>query len=349
MNQDAAGGVVLVTGVSRYLGGRLARLLAAEPGTRRVIGVDVVPPRFELPGVEFVRADIRNPVIGKVIAATGVDTVVHMNVIATPASAGGRSSMKEINVIGTMQLLAACQKASTVKKLVIKSSTAIYGAGPKDPAMFSEDAEPRSVPRTGFAKDSVEVEGYVRGFARRRPDVTVTMLRFANCIGPNVNTPMTDYFLLPVVPTGMGFDARMQFIHEEDLLEAIRQVTHNDHPGTFNVAGDGVLPLSQALRLAGRLSIPVPLQLMSPLGRWVRNAGVADFSAEQVQFLTYGRAVDTTRMRTELGFEPRYTTQQAFEDVIAARGLRPLVPADRIRRLEQDLVAVLTGRTVGNA
>ena len=104
--------VVLVTGVSRYLGGRLARLLGQHPDVERVVGVDVIPPPDDIGSAEFVRADIRNPVIAKVIKAAAVDTVVHMNVIATPVGAGGRSAMKEINVIGTMQLLAACQRAA---------------------------------------------------------------------------------------------------------------------------------------------------------------------------------------------------------------------------------------------
>ena len=108
--------VVLVTGVSRYLGGRMARLLTDDPDVERVIGVDVVTPTGDIGGADFVRADIRNPIIGKVISTAGVDTVVHMGVIATPRQAGGRTPMKEINVIGTMQLLAACQKASSVRE-----------------------------------------------------------------------------------------------------------------------------------------------------------------------------------------------------------------------------------------
>src|SRR3954447_15701873 len=103
------GRVVLVTGVARDLGGRLARQVADRADVDRVVGVDVAPSRRDLGEVRFVRADIRNPVIAKVIATEGVDTVVHLGVIATPSTAGGRTLMKEINVIGTMQLLAACQ------------------------------------------------------------------------------------------------------------------------------------------------------------------------------------------------------------------------------------------------
>jgi len=196
--------VVLVTGVSRYLGGRMARILTEDPQIERVVGVDVVPPRMDIGGAEFVRADIRNPIIAKVINAAEVDTVVHMGVIATPVQAGGRMSMKEINVIGTMQLLAACQKSPSVSKLVVKSSTSIYGAGAKDPAMFTEEMEPKHTPGSGWAKDSVEVEGYIRGFARRRPDVSVTTLRFANFLGPRVDTPMSAYFELPAIPALWG-------------------------------------------------------------------------------------------------------------------------------------------------
>jgi UDP-glucose 4-epimerase len=304
----------MVTGVSRDAGARCARRLADDPSIGTVLGVDVVPPRAELGRVRFVRADIRNPVIAKVIAAEDVDTVVHTGVVATPGSAGGRSSMKEINVIGTMQLLAACQKASGVAKLVVKSSTTVYGAGPRDPAMFTEEMAPRAIHQTGLSKDAVEVEGYVRGFARRRPDVCVTTLRMANWIGPKTDSPMTRYFGMPVVPTVFGYDARLQFLHEDDGVEAIHHATVNDLPGTFNLAGDGVLALSQAIRRLGRPTLRLPSFTASSTAAAVRRARLADFSPDQITFLTYGRVVDTTRMRSAFGFEPRFTTAEAFDE-----------------------------------
>ena len=304
----------MVTGVSRDAGARCARRLADDPSIGTVLGIDVVPPRAELGRVRFVRADIRNPVIAKVIAAEGVDTVVHTGVVATPGSAGGRSSMKEINVIGTMQLLAACQKAPGVAKLVVKSSTTVYGAGPRDPAMFTEEMAPRAIHQTGLSKDAVEVEGYVRGFARRRPDVRVSTLRMANWIGPRTDSPITRYFAMPVVPTVFGYDARLQFLHEDDGVEAIHHATVNDLPGTFNLAGDGVLSLSQAIRRLGRPTLRMPSFTASGTAAAVRRARLADFSPDQITFLTFGRGVDTTRMRTEFGFEPKYTTAEAFDD-----------------------------------
>lgn len=316
---ERVGQVVLVTGVSRHLGGRFARLIGDHPDVDRVIGVDVVPPPHPIGDADFVRADIRNPVIAKVIAGADVDTVVHLNVIATPLSAGGRTSMKEINVIGTMQLLAACQRAESVRRLVVKSSAAVYGSGPRDPAMFTEDMAPNSLPRSGFAKDSVEVEGYVRGFSRRRPDVEVSMLRFANVMGPRIRTGMTDYFSLPVVPTVLGFDGRLQFVHEDDAIRALQKAALRPGVGVVNVAGDGVLTVSQAARMAGRPTVPVPMPAGSWIGQAVRRARLADFSPEQTQFLAYGRGLDTTRMREVLGFEPSYTTRQAFTSFVDAR------------------------------
>ena len=314
MSSGSTGKVVLVTGVSRDLGRRFARSLAADPTVRRVIGVDVVPPRGDIGDVSFVRADIRNPVIAKVIAKEDVDTVVHMSVIATPGTAGGRNTMKELNVIGTMQLLAACQKAPSVRQLVVKSTTTVYGASSRDPAMFTEDMEPRQAARSGYAKDVAEIEGYVRGFARRRPDCTVTMLRCANVIGSHVTSPLTSYFRLPVIPMVIGFDARMQFLHENDLFHVLHHAVLGDAHGTFNVAGDGMLMLSQAIRRLQRPILPLPAFAVGNVGSILRSARIADFSPEQLAFLTYGRGVDTTRMRDELGFEPRYTTEEAFAD-----------------------------------
>lgn len=322
------GRVVLVTGVSRDFGGRFARRISADPAVSRVIGVDVTPPRGDLGDVSFVRADIRNPVIAKVIAGEDVDTVAHLSVHSSPdrATGGGRSSMKEHNVIGSMQLLAACQRAPGLERLVVKSSSAVYGSSSRDPAMFTEDMAAKRQPRTGYAKDVLEVEGYVRGFARRRPDVAVTMLRAANTVGPTVSSPLTDYFRLPVVPTVLGYDARLQLLHDEDLLGALHHATLGGVHGTFNVAGDGILMLSQALRRLGRPTVALPAFGISALSQVSRRAGARHMAAELTGFLTFGRGVDTTRMRTVLGFHPGQTTAGAFADF--GRTVAPgLVPA----------------------
>ena len=178
-------------------------------------------------------------------------------------------------------------------------------------------------PQVGFAKDVVEVEGYVRGFARRRPDVVVTTIRNANTIGPNVRSPMTDYFRLPAIPKPFGFDARIQALHYDDLLACLHHAAMAGVGGTFNIAGDGVLMLSQAIRRLGKPSVPMPGFSIASLGRSLRPTGLTPegFSSEQIRFLTFGRGLDTTRMREVLGFRPTYTTEDAFADF--ARSIAP--------------------------
>lgn len=332
--------VVLVTGVSRFLGGHLAARLAANPAVERVLGVDTTQPGRELlrrmGRTEFVRADIRNPLIAKVIATAKVDTVVHASV-NSHSSPGGRATMKEMNVIGTMQLLAACQKSPLVRKVVVRSTSAVYGSSPRDPAVFTEDMEPKDLPTSGYAKDAVEIEGYVRGFGRRRPDVGITTLRFTNLIGPRIDAVLTCYFELPVVPTVFGFDARLQLLHSEDALAVLEQATMGDSPGVFNVAGDGVLMLSQAIRRAGRIAMPVPSLALSPVSRFFRSTRLVDFSPEQLRYLNFGRVVDTTRLRERFAFTPRWTTQQAFDDFVRGRDLRPVIAPERVRSVERGI------------
>ncbi|TDC55558.1 NAD-dependent epimerase/dehydratase family protein [Actinomadura sp. KC345] len=318
----AAARVVLVTGVSRFLGARVANTLQADPGIERVIGVDTVPP--ELPGVslgrtEFVRVDIRTPSIANIIASAGVDTVVHLNLVTS--SSVPRAKVKELNVIGTMQLLAACQRSPDMRKLVVRSSAAVYGSSPMDPAVFTEQDQPAEAPTSGYAKDAVEVEGYVRGLMRRRSDLTVSVLRFANFLGPGVDSPLSRYLHLPVVPTVLGFDPRLQFVHADDGVEVLRRMTVEDHPGCFNVAGDGVLLLSQALRRAGRPYVPVPSPSISVLGDMGRRfAGLSGFSPELLRWLTYGRVIDTAALEDELAWRPKYSSEAAFADFAGAEG-----------------------------
>ncbi|MFJ5115258.1 NAD-dependent epimerase/dehydratase family protein [Streptomyces sp. NPDC088551] len=344
------GKVVLVTGAARQLGGRFVRRVQRDSEVDRVIAVDAVPPAHQLGEARFVRADIRQPVIARILAEHGVDTVVHLDVTGTPLGSGGRTAVKETNVIGTMQLLGACQKSPTVKRLVVKSSTSVYGSAPRDPAIFTETTPPKSLPSGGFAKDAVEVEGYVRGFARRRPDVAVCVLRFANILGPAADTPLAEYLSLPVLPTVFGYDPRLQFVHEDDVIDVL--LIASDEPrrgtlnsGTFNVAGEGVLLLSQCSRRLGRPTVPVPLPAVTWVGTALRTVGMTDFAPEQIRLLTHGRVVSTDQLRETLGFVPRYTTAEAFADFARGRGAGLLPPETVARTVDRLSTLVSKERT----
>lgn len=301
--------VVLVTGVAGQLGGRLAARLAADPSIDRVLGVDTTPPAVSS-RVEFVRTDIRGPRIAKVIDSARVDTVVH----AAPRPSVGptRAAIKEFNVIGTMRLLSACQRARSVRKLVVQSTAEVYGASASSPAVFTEQDEGHGT------VDAVEVESYVRGFARRRPDVALTVVRLADVIGPDVDNALTRYFSLPLVPTVLGFDARVQLLHVADALAVLSRAATHDLPGVYNVGGDGVLMLSQAIRRAGRVPLPVPRAAIGTATRLVPGHSV-ELSPGQARLLNYGRVIDTTRLKTTFGFTPKWTTATAFDDYVRGR------------------------------
>jgi UDP-glucose 4-epimerase len=321
---------VVVTGVGRFLGAHVASRLAADPSVGTVVGVDHGPASGDLdPRVHRVTADIRTPEIASVIADAAADVVVHLAVVTSPRGyPGGRAAMKEQNVIGTMQLLAACQQAPSVRKLVVRSSTAAYGASFRDPAVFTEDTEPREVPRGGFARDILDIEGYVRGFRRRRPDVAATVLRFVPFVGRGVDTSLTRLFARPAVPTVLGRDPRLQFLHLDDALEVLHRSVSEDHPGTFNVAGPGVLTLSQAIRRAGRIALPVVEQGVTL---------IPGISYDQLDLFVHGRVVDTTRLIKEYGFMPR-STAEAFDEFVRAHQPGSLLGRDRLAAAERAIL-----------
>ena len=172
--------------------------------------------------------------------------------------------------MGAMQLFAACQKAPTVRRVVLKSTSEVYGSNPHDPVMFTEDSSARRPPGEGFARDSIDIEGYARGLGRRRPDIAVTILRLANMIGPAMDTALSRYLAGPLVPTVLGRDARLQLLHEQDALGALERATMAGKSGTFNIGACGIIMMSSgdpALRAGCRCRCRGPRCLL-----WIRCA-----------------------------------------------------------------------------
>ncbi len=324
----AAKRCILVTGAARSTGRRLVAALADSDRVARVLAVDDLPLPEGLPDkVEPIQASLDSPALIKALQSAGVDTLVHLGVSAEPQAAGGRAVMKERNVLGTMQLLAAAYHAPDLRRLVLKSTTAVYGSTPSDPAVWTETMA-HEAPRSGFGKDAIQVEDYVRAFDRRGRDVTVTILRLANQVGPTVSNPLTRYFELPTCPTVLGFDPRLQFLHESDTERVLeRAVLGRPTRGTFNIAGDGVVLLSQAIRIAAKPQLPIPEPLVGVVAELLRRT--LDFSPEQVRFLQFGRVADTTAARERLGFVPKWSSPDAFRDFAASRlGIKPVADGD---------------------
>jgi UDP-glucose 4-epimerase len=337
MSQPRTSRRVLVTGLGTFWGGRVAQALEADPNVEVIVGLDTTEPTVELERTEYVRVDANYSILNRIVRATEVDTIIHTFLVVDPTQMS-RRAMHEINVIGTMNLFAAASaSSSTVRTVIVKSSTMVYGCAPEDPVWFSEDT-PRSRPSRLPIERSLEaVEGYVRDFAEDNPHVNVAMLRFSNVIGSEIDTPLTKLLRLPMVPSIFGFDPRFQFVHEHDVIRSIRFAFDHDLPGVFNVAGDGLLPWSEVAALCGKRTVALPPFGTSLLTSPFRQLGIADVPAEYLGLLKYGRGVDNHRLK-QFGFRYEYTSSEAIEAFIKALRLRKAVGASEPHyRYERDV------------
>jgi UDP-glucose 4-epimerase len=300
---------VLVTGLSTYWGGRLAQALEAFPEVEAVIGVDNEEPQVELDRTEYVKVGAQHALLRRVVEAAEIDTVVDTRLVVDSATTSS-SKAHENNVIGTMNILAACSGASSpVRKVVFKSSTHFYGCEQDDPAFFDEGMGRPHSPRTPIERDIVEAEASLNEFAERNPEVSVAILRFANVLGPEVRTSHTRLFSHPVVPMILGFDPRYQFVHEDDVVHALEHAVQHKLPGVFNVAGDGVLALSEVAGLLGKPYVP----LLPPWGAGLAAAALRRLGVhippEMLGQLRFGRGVDNRRFKAA-GFRYTYTSRE---------------------------------------
>lgn len=315
---------VVITGISSFWGSELARRLERDPSVEYVAGIDSRPPSAELERTEFIEADVRSAVLSRLLPSTGADTVVHCGILWYPEPGRPPRALHEINVIGTLQLLAACERTETLRRIVVRGSAAIYGCEGPSPFFFTEDLARQAPLRTRFQRDIAELEEYFDNFARRHPELVCCMLRCQPEIGAGLDSPLVRYLTLPVVPVQLGFDPRLQMVHVEDATGALLAAALAPVRGPVNVAPDGSISLSRILRLLERPSLPIPHPAFEPMiARLGRRLGAGGLVGDGVRMLRYGRGVDNARLRTELGYQPRFDAVDAVRDLAAkVRGRR---------------------------
>ena len=304
---------VLITGVSNPLGAEVARRLATQVPT--LFGCDVADPVSAVEAMDFVHADTRHAVIGKLVRQLHIDTVVHMAVKVD--SHGDDRTAHETNVIGTMNVLTGCAgPSSPVRRLVVKSSQALYGASPAYASFVTEDAVGSDRLAYGLRRDLLEMEQLAQEFSLRTPGCRVCILRLGYRVSEG--TTLGQYLSLPIVPTFAGFDPRLQLLHEDDAAEALVRSALQDHEGAFNVAGDGIVLLSQAIGIMGGKAAPV----LPFYGRWIgrlalRVIGI-DMPGHLTDVLTFGSVADSAKLARTFGWKPAYSTRAVMDSL--ARG-----------------------------
>jgi UDP-glucose 4-epimerase len=319
---------ILVTGLSTYWGARLARELEQNPDVEAIVGVDSGDPAGELERTEFVRVGTQHALLRRVVEAAEIDTVIDTRLVVDSTVTTSRRA-HENNVIGTMNILAACSGPnSSVRKLIFKSSAHYYGCNQDDPAFFTEPMGRPHPPRTSIERDIVEAEASIAEFREKNPEVCVTAFRFANVLGPDVQTGHVRLFDLPVIPMILGFDPRYQFVHEDDVVNALLHAALHDLPGIFNVAGDGVLAFTEVSSLLGKQFVPV----LPPWGTGIaaqalRRLGVV-IPPEMLAQLRFGRGLDNRRFKAT-GFGYRYTTRETVQKLGEHLRLQPILAGVR--------------------
>lgn len=329
---------VLITGLGTFWGGRVAQALEADPGVDVIVGLDRFEPTVPLERTEYVRSDESYSILTRIVQAAKIDTIVHTFLVVDSTQMRSRT-MHEINTIGTMNLFAAASSpGSTVRDVVVKSSTLVYGSDPRDPVWFDEQSRRNQPPRSVVERTLLAVEGYVRDFAVDNPHVSVAVLRFSNVLGPDIDTPLSKLLALPLVPSIFGFDPRFQFVHETDVIRAILFALQTGLSGVYNVAGDGLLPWSEVAAICGKRNLPLPPYGLGLMAGPLRRVGLLELPKELLDLLRYGRGVDNRRLK-EAGFDYRYTSAGTVADFVKSLRLRPYDGAGGDYQYERDVEA----------
>ena len=315
--------VVALTGVHSTTGAALVRRLDEDDQVSRLVLIDrrapALPLRKAVTRIVDLTATLADSAIAEVLARERVQTVIHAAFHDTPVHA--LEAAHELEVIGTRALLHAVahdvRHDGTVANLVVLGTTMSYGARRDNPQYLSEEAPLRGGARYPFVADKIAVEGEVATF-RRRSGLPTAVLRACWTVG-DAGT-LAARFLAPLaVPALLGIDPLVQLLHLDDLVDAVRLAALGRHDGVFNVAGDGVLPLSTIVKLAGRLRAAAPEPLVRAALQTLWVAGIGLVPEAHVAYLRDTFVADGARASEVLGFRPRYSTRDALGRHVAAR------------------------------
>lgn len=311
---------LIVTGGAGALGARFVRALSAR-GTHEVVVLDLVPPPDAPPDVRHRFLDLNLPhadgTVYRQLLEERPDAIVHLAQIRSPSHHA--TYVHELNAIGSLHVLAAAGEAK-VSRVILGSTTLVYGARGDNPNYLTEEHPLRPDPADRFVRDFVEAEGHARSHVRRHSEAKVTILRFAPFMSADVRDYRAKALAAPMAVSLMGYDPLFQALHTDDAVQAILlALDHPEATGAFNIAPEGVLPISTARLLFGSLSVPVPHGLAYALYEAAWELGVGLMPGIHAHYLRYLCVADNRKARRILGLSPQRTTLDVVLEVAEAR------------------------------
>ncbi len=312
----------LITGGSGYIGTRLVDRLSRREDTERIVICDVAPPRTFVPKTEFEKVDVRDrQAVRAAVERAKPDVLVHLAFILNPTHDEG--FMYDVDVNGTSNVLDAAAAAGVGQVLVTTSAVA-YGAFPDNPVPLTEDDPVRGVPRFSYARDKTESDRICQLWAHENPDRIVTIVRPCIVFGPNVDNYLVRLWTKTPFTADVGtLDQQIQFVHEDDVVEAVTGLLLGRHGGAFNVAGDGVLDVAECASLIGLPRRRVPLGAMRRLSSLLWRLRVSEAPPGALEFAVHPWIVSNEKLKRETGWEPRFSSRETFEITMRAHGKLP--------------------------
>lgn len=309
---------VLITGAGGYLAGRLMEQLSGREWCERLVGLDVKPaPRSD---IAYHQADIRSEETTRAIAGEKPDVVIHMAFAVDFLR--DTSEERSVNIGGLERVLAGVEAAGSVRQLIVTSSAVVVGAyeGIRE---FQDESGPVCIhPGLPYNRDKVLTELLCRDFALEHPETKVCVIRPEIVVGPHwANFWAAAFFLLPVLPRIDGCDPVFQFIHEDDLAQIYMRCLEQEASGTFNAAADGGLSLREIAKMVGRPTIPVPSSLARVSVWLMHHLRLIPLGSPPaiIEFFKYPWTVSNAKAKEVLGFEPAFTSREAFEQCVGMR------------------------------
>src|SRR5262245_39107659 len=313
-------GVVAILGLRTFVGREPAQRLASR--SVRVVGLDLRRPFGLDDRVAFHRVDLTAPradaAIAEILGKERVEAVLHAAFRTDPTP--DLELDHELETIGSLHVMNACA-AAKVPRLVVASSTMLYGPYPDNPNYLTEQHPLRGHLRAHAVRDRIEMERLLGDWRERYPDTEVTVLRACWPIGPTFSNRIVRYLSLPVVPLPLGYDPLLQLVHEQDWIDAFERALLASHPGVYNVVGSGVLPVSTLFRLARRRTIPLPAPLLDRVAYYPSQGQTGDPPAAFFDYLRYLWAADGRRGWDAFG-EPAYSTKEAWISFVSSRRMQ---------------------------